>query len=265
MATESEENISYTLTEINLIKNHINNSRKSKEFMFDKFNEAFSMLTCKGEMPAQINPQDNFGFYYPKRNALSKYFADESDYNETNNLATFFIEHEGNSEQFATGLSSLFIGDKHIKCYPMKIKLTSKNNNELVENYSFANFVQFFDDYGTLLHSGFVDVFNNIKLTHSLQDLLNELKQKETTNDNICTLAEIEGVNYYEDNLDLARNFTIFQTLTDQGGVQFNFDAYEFDFHNAEFENCQNLQNYISKRELKQHLSSYISSQKTFA
>lgn len=265
MATESEENISYALTEINLIKNHINTSRKSKEFMFDKFGMAVSMLSCKGEMPSQINPQENFGFYYPKRNALSKYFADESDYNEINNLATFFIEHEGNSEQFATGLASLFVGDKHIKCYPMKIRLTSKSNNELNETYKFANFVQFFDDYGTLLHSGFVDVFNNIKLTHSLEELLGELKQKETTPESICTLTEVEGINYYEDDLDLARNFTIFQTLTDQGGVPFNFDAYEFDFHNAEFENCQNLKNYMSKKDLKQHLASFIASQKTFA
>ena len=265
---ESDNNIAQAITEINAIKNHLNQSKKTKEHMFDKFNTASNMLKCKGKAIGSRNPQEDFGFYDSNDNVLSKYLLGEtgdSSYNDIFNLTTFVLEHEGTSEQFASALSALFVGDKNIKCYPVKLRLVIKDKGELYEDHMFINFVQFFDDDGTFLHSYYTNLFDDIKNVLTLEKMSAQIKSKLLTDTQECVLIEFVGLNYFDTDFDFDKNYTIFQSLTDVGGIGFNYPAYEWDFQNAEYEKCANLENYISKKELKQHMQNYLINQSTFA
>lgn len=257
---ETQISINSALNEIDAIRNYIKKIGKSKEYMFQKFEKACGLLGCAGEIN-QANSSDDFRFYDSTNSVNAKYFVGEnekSSFNDLFNCTNFFLKHHGSSEQFATALSMIFANSNHIRCYPVRIKLKMTDGGEQYDEYSFINFTQFFDDDGSLIHSCFVDLFHNTINIDSLQEMLNILSSKVSNEKEKCLSAMFDGINYYTKDIDLSRNFTIFETLTDLGGVDFNIFGYEMDYSNANIDKCGDLTNYISKKELKEHLSTYI-------
>lgn len=258
---ETQSLINQAQSEIDAIKLAVNKSGKSEQNMFDRYAKACSLLNCEGKYD-NLN-KDEFKFYDSTKSANAKYFVGENEkslFNDLYNCTNFFLKHHGSSEQFATALSMLFFNSKHIRCYPVRVKLTMTDGDEQYDDYTFINFTQFFDDNGSIMHSCYVDLFHNIKNIDLSQDMLNELSKKVSNDNEKCLSAIIDGINYYSQDLDLAKNFTIFETLTDAGGVDFNVFGYEDDYSNANVDKCSDLTNYISKKQLKEHLSNYISS-----
>lgn len=259
---ESEENILLALTELDTVRNILNRECKSTDKIFDKFNRACEFFKNKGELDSNpISTSDMIGYYDSSNSVLTKYFMsndDKSCYNDLFNLVNFFLMHQGTSEQFATALSMLFANDKNIRVYPVRIKVKLKNDEKTAESYSYMNFVQIIDDDGTLLHSYYVDIFNNIPPTIVYSRILNKLMECLTNESQECTYAEIDGINFYPHDIDIHKNFTILECLTNAGGVTFNYDGYEFDITNAAVENCINIENYVSKKELKEHMANYL-------
>lgn len=244
------------------IRNHLNNTKPGKEFMFERFKEACNLLSNKGPKTPK---SDEIHYYDSSDSVASKYFLanDNSQFNELFNCTRFFAYHEGASEQFATALAMVFVGDKNIKCYPIKLTFSIQSQDETITRERYANFVQFVDDNGILLHSAGIDIFDNVATFDSFYDFIDHetkiiAKPKETVLN-----TTFDGLNYFKPDLDISKNFTIFQQLTDDGGVSFNAEGYDFDYQNAEFAKCANLTNYMSKKELKEHLNTYLSKQKT--
>ena len=153
------------------------------------------------------------------------------------------------------------MGDKNIKCYPIKLKFTTQIADETSIKTRFANFVQFVDNNGILLHSAGIDIFDSVSTYDSFYDFISHETKLATSSKETVLNTTLEGLNYFKPDLDLSQNFTIFQKLTDDGGVSFNAEGYDFDYQNAEFSKCANLTNYMSKRELKAHLDNYLSAQ----
>ena len=170
----------------------------------------------------------------------------------------FFLNHQGTSAQFAGALSLVFANDKNIRVFPVRIKIKLKNAEQTADSFCFVNLVQIIDNDGTLIHSYYVDIFNNIPATIEHSKLLSRLADKLTNEHQECIYAEIDGINFYDPDIDIKKNFTIFECLTDAGGVDFNFDGYNFDYTNAAVENCIDLKNYISKKDYKEHLENYL-------
>ena len=183
---------------------------------------------------------------------------DKSCYNDLFNLVNFFLNHQGTSEQFATALSLLFANDKNIRVFPVRVKIKLKNDEKTADSFTYMNFVQIIDDDGTLINSYYVDIFNNIPATIMYSRTLNKIKEALTNENQECTYAEIDGINFFESDIDIHKNFTILECLTDAGGIDFNYDGYDFDITNAAVENCVNIENYVSKKELKEHLNNYL-------
>ena len=259
---ESEENITLALTELDTVRNILNREHKATMQIYDKFNRACEYFTCKGEMPSTLVPSSELEGYYDSSNSIiTKYFIsndDKSCYNHIFNLVNFFLNHQGTSAQFAGALSLLFANDKNIRVFPVRVKIKLKNADQTADSFCFVNLVQIIDDDGTLIHSFFVDLFNNIPATIEHSKLLTKLTEKLTNGDQECVYAEVDGINFYERDIDVKKNFTIFECLTDAGGVVFNFDGYNFDYTNAAVENCANIENYVSKKEYKEHLGNYL-------
>lgn len=257
---ESEHNISLAIMEIEAIRNEINKSGKSKDLIFSKFENACEMLTSKGEIS---NKTADDKFYYDATNSTkSRYFITEDDtsqYNNIFNMVSFLLSHGGASEQFATTLSMVFANDDLIRSYPVKLKLrmSDKEDGQYID-YRFINFTQFFDDFGTLVHTYFTDLFDGGKSYTSLDELLKELQTSLSNDEETCLGIEVDGVNIFPSCINLRKNFTIFESLTDMGGVDFNFFGYQLDYANADAEKCANLNNYTSKKQLKEHLSTYL-------
>lgn len=260
---ETQNSINLALNEIENIQNYIKKVGKSKEFMFDRFAKACNLFKSAGDI--SLRTSNDYKFYDSTKTASAKYFGigdEKSLYNDMFNCANFFLNHHGSSEQFSTGLSMVFANSNHIRCYPVKVKLKMNDGGEHYDDFSFINFTQFYDDFGSLIHSCFVDLFHNIQITDSAQDMLSKLANKVSDGKRKCLSATIDGLNYYPKDIDLSKNFTIFETLTDMGGVDFNIYGYEMDYSNASIEKCGDLSNYINKRELKEHLSTYIQTKK---
>ena len=257
---ESEHNISLAIMEIEAIRNEINKSGKSKDLIFSKSENACEMLTSKGEIS---NKTADDKFYYDATNSTkSRYFITEDDtsqYNNIFNMVSFLLSHGGASEQFATTLSMVFANDDLIRSYPVKLKLrmSDKEDGQYID-YRFINFTQFFDDFGTLVHTYFTDLFDGGKSYTSLDELLKELQTSLSNDEETCLGIEVDGVNIFPSCINLRKNFTIFESLTDMGGVDFNFFGYQLDYANADAEKCANLNNYTSKKQLKEHLSTYL-------
>ena len=259
---ESEHNISLALMEIEAIKNNINKTGKSKDLIFNRFETACELLKNKGTFSA-IRDEGDTAFYDSTNSTKSKYFVTEDDtsqYNNIYNMAAFFLTHSGASEQFATALSMIFANDTLIRSYPVKLKLRMSDKEDgLYIDYRFINFTQFFDDFGTLVHTYYTDLFDGGNSYTNLEELLKELQTKLSNEEEKCVGIEISGVNVFPSNIDLRKNFTIFESLTDMGGVDFNFFGYQLDYSNADAEKCADLNNYITKKQLKEHLDTYLS------
>ncbi len=258
---ESENNISHAIMQIEAIRNDINKMGKSKDLIFNKYENACSLLTCKGEITQKKSDNDNF-FYDATNSTKSKYFLTEDDtsqYNNIFNMVSFLLGHSGASEQFATALSMIFIDSKRIRSYPVKLKLKMSHNEDgFYLDYRYINFTQFFDDFGTLVHTYFTNLFDGGKSYTNLDDLLKDLQTVISSEEEKCLGIEVDGVNIYPPCIDLRKNFTIFESLTDIGGVDFNFFGYQLDYANADAEKCANLNNYTSKKQLKEHISMYL-------
>ncbi len=258
---ESEENINLALMEVDAIRNNINKAGKSKDLIFDKYAKACSLFSCAGELTIKKDSKD-MAFYDSTNSSKSKYFVSEEDTSEYNNIfnaVNFFLTHAGSSEQFATALSMVFANDNHIRSYPVKLKLKMNNEEDgFYDDYRFINFTQFFDDFGTLVHSCFIDLFDNIENYTSLDELIKVLQTKISDGGEKCVGVEVVGVNIFPSSIDLKKNFTIFESLTDMGGVDFNFFGYQLDYANADAEKCANLKNYVTKKQLKEHLNTYL-------
>lgn len=259
---ETEENILLALTELDTVRNILNRECKSTDKIFDKFNRACSYLKCAGNIDDVPKPITEYNGYYDSSNSILKqYFISSDDntcYNHIFNMVNFLLNHQGTSAQFAIALSLLFANDKNIRCYPAKVRLKLKKDEKTAESFSFINFVQIIDDDGTLVHSYYIDIFNDIPATIVYTRLLDKLKDLHTNENQECTYAGIEGINFFSSSIDVLKNFTIIECLTDGGGVSFNSDGYDFDITNGLVENCANIENYVSKRELKEHLSNYL-------
>ena len=259
---ESEQNISQAIMEIEAIRNIINKTGKSKDLIFSRFESACELLKNKGNFVPNRKEGDT-AFYDLTSSTKSKYFVTEEDtsqYNNIYNMSAFFLTHSGASEQFATALSMVFANDTLIRSYPVKLKLRMSDKEEgLYIDYRFINFTQFFDNFGTLVHTYFTDLFDGGKSYTNLEDLLKELQSKLTNDEEKCVGIEISGVNVFPSDLDLRKNFTIFESLTDRGGVDFNFFGYQLDYANADAEKCADIKNYITKKQLKEHLDTYLS------
>ena len=258
---ESEENISLALTELDTVRNILNRQHKATMQIYDKFNQACEYFRCRGEFPAVSSTSELEGYYDSSNSVMTKYFMssdDKSCYNNLFNLVNFFLNHQGTSAQFAGALSLLFANDKNVRVFPVRVKVKLKNAEQTADSFSFVNLVQIIDDDGTLIHSYYVDIFNNIPATIEHTQLLSRLADKLTNENQECTHAEVDGINFYNADIDIKKNFTIFECLTDAGGVDFNFEAYNFDYTNAAVENCANIENYVSKKEYRDHLENYL-------
>ena len=259
---ESIENINLAITELEAIKKNLNRDSISSKEIFLRFEKACEIFKCVGKIEDIGLTENKLDGYYDSSNGLLKnYFAfggDKLSHNGVSNLTNFFLKQRGTSEQFAIALSLVFAGDENIRCYPIRIKLKLKNNELSAESYTYANFVQIIDDDGILLNSYFVDIFNNLKPTIEYTKLINNIINMLTNENQICTCGEIEAMNIYNSDIDIVKNLKIFEHLTCDGGVNFNFDGYNFDITNAAVENCINLDNYVSKKEYKEHLDNYI-------
>ena len=258
---ESENNISQAIMEIEAIKNTINKTGKSKDLIFNRFETACELLKNRGTF--STSKADNSAFYDSTNSTKSKYFVTEDDtsqYNNIYNMVAFFLTHSGASEQFATALSMVFANDPLIRSYPVKLKLKMSDKEEgFYLDYRFINFTQFFDDFGTLVHTYYTDLFDGGKSYTNLEDLLKRLQSDLSNEEETCVGIEISGVNVFPLDIDLRKNFTIFESLTDMGGVDFNFFGYQLDYANAAAEKCGNIKNYITKKQLKEHLDTYLS------
>lgn len=258
---ESENNISLAIMEIEAIRNQINQIGKSKDLIFSKFENACHILACKGESSSKKSNNDT-AFYDSTNSVKSRYFLTEDDISEYNNIfnmVNFLLSHGGASEQFATALSMIFIDSTNIRSYPVKLKLKMSHNEDgFYTDCRFINFTQFFDNFGTLVHSRYTNLFDGGKDYDSLDELFKDLQAKVSNKEEKCLGIEVDGVNIYPPCVDLRRNFTIFESLTDLGGVDFNFFGYQLDYANADFEKCANIKNYITKKQLKEHLGAYI-------
>lgn len=259
---ETEENILLALTELDTVRNILNRECKSTDKIYDKFNRACNYLKCVGDIDSVPKPITEYnGYYDSSKSILTKYFMSDDDktsYNHIFNMVNFLLNHQGTSAQFAVALSIIFANDKNIRCYPAKVRLKLKKDEKTAESFSYINFVQIIDDDGTLVHSYYIDIFNNIPATIVYTRLLDKLKDLHTNENQECTYVGIEGINFFNSSIDVLKNFTIIECLTDAGGVVFNADGYDFDITNGLVENCINIENYVSKRELKQHLSNYL-------
>ena len=258
---ESEENISLALTELDTVRNILNRQHKATMQIYDKFNQACEYFRCRGEFPAVSSTSELEGYYDSSNSVMTKYFMssdDKSCYNNLFNLVNFFLNHQGTSAQFAGALSLLFANDKNVRVFPVRVKVKLKNAEQTADSFSFVNLVQIIDDDGTLIHSYYVDIFNNIPATIEHTKLLSRLADKLTNENQECTHAEVDGINFYNADIYIKKNFTIFECLTDAGGVDFNFEAYNFDYTNAAVENCANIENYVSKKEYRDHLENYL-------
>jgi hypothetical protein len=259
---ESEENISLALTELDTVRNILNRQHKATMQIYDKFNQACEYFRCRGEIDSMPTTIDEVEGYYDSSNSvMTKYFMskdDKSCYNNLFNLVNFFLNHQGTSAQFAGALSLLFANDKNIRVFPVRIKIKLKNEEQTADSFCFVNFVQIIDDDGTLIHSYYIDIFNNIPATIEHTKLLSRLAEKLTNEHQECIYADVDGINFYNPDIDVEKNFTIFECLTDAGGVDFNFEGYNFDYTNAAVENCINPENYTSKKEYREHLKNYL-------
>lgn len=261
---ETEENIQSAIASIEAIR-HFVSSGKPNELIFDKYAKCCALLNSAGELDADSLRKNPQAFFDATNLPKSKYFGavqDDSQYNPYFNMASFFATHGGSSEQFATALSMIFANSKNIRCYPIKFKLKISDDGGIREEFKYANLTQFFDNYETMLHSCYINLFDGVANTDSLDEFIKAMKAKNSNKKQTCQTIEPVGLNYYPPSIDLGKNFTIFETLTDQGGVEFNFFGYEMDRSDALFEKCGKPSNYISKKQLKAHLDNFISSNK---
>lgn len=261
---ETDENIQSALASIEAIR-HFVGSGKPNELIFDKYARCCALLNSAGEFDEKSLKQNPQAFFDATKLPKSKYFGavqEDSQYNPYFNMASFFATHGGSGEQFATALSMIFANSKNIRCYPIKFKLKISDDGGTHEEFKFANLTQFFDDYGTMLHSCYINLFDGVANTDSLDDFIKSMLAKNSSKKQSCQMVEPVGLNYYPPSIDLGKNFTILETLTDQGGVEFNFFGYEMDRSDALFEKCGKLSNYISKKQLKSHLDNFISPDK---
>lgn len=255
---ETEGNIELAITEMNALKNKIGSIGSSNELMFARFNNAFKLLTSKGKMEGN-KPIDD-GYYSSSKHILADYFLVESDelYTPMSNCTTFFLEHYGNSQQFALALSMIFLGDTNINCYPVKVKSLMKNDTETYENYHYINFVKFRDNDGTLIMAGYTDLYFGIPRVNTFEEMADALKEIYSTDSEKCIDVQMEGMAYFEQNIDLKKNFTILQTLTNNDVIEFNYEGYQLDFLSAELERCSDLKNYLNSKDLSYCLKTYL-------
>jgi len=254
---ETEESIDLAITEMNALKNRIGSIGTSNELMFTRFNNAFKLLTSKGKIEGK--PTDD-GFYSSSKHILANYFLVENDelYTPLSNCTTFFLEHYGNSQQFALALSMIFFGDVNINCFPVKVKILIKNETETTENYHYINFVKFRDNDETLIMAGYADLYFGIGRVNTFEEIADALKEIYSNNDQKCIDVQMEGMAYFEQDIDLKKNFTILQTLTNNAVIDFNYEGYQLDFLSAELEKCSDLKNYLNSKDLSYCLKTYL-------
>lgn len=256
---ETEENISRALTELNAIKNKIGSTGSDQ--MFARFNNAVKILSSKGPVGDRLDSLD-FGYYDDSKNAIIKYIqGEDSDelYTPGFNLTTFLIDHYGNSEQFALALSLIFASDKNIMCYPVKVRIKFNDGLEEKEIYHYISFVEFLDDDGTYITSNFLDIYNNVSKAETFEELSTILKEKYSSETKECIDIVMEGLSYFENDLDISKNFTIIQTMTDAFVMEFNYEAFNLDSSNAELEKCADIKNYLNSKDLSKCLKNYLS------
>lgn len=257
---ENEENINKALIELRAMKSKVESVGQTNEQMYARLSSAIKLLRSKGPVQDKVD-DDEFGFYDDSKIPISKYIqGTDSDelYNPGQTCTTFLLDHYGNSEQFALVLSMLFLSDKNISCYPVKIKATIDNEVEQKYIFHYLNFVIFVDDDGTYISSCFVDLYQNVDRAENFEELQAMLKEKYSSNEEQCKDITMLGIAYFEDDIDLFKNFTIIQTLTDTAVIDFNYDAFSLDVSNAEFEKCSKITGYLDSKDLARCLKNYL-------
>ena len=257
---ENEENINKALIELDVLKTKIGNINSSNEQMFTRLSNAIKVLSSKGPIQDKVD-DDEFGYYDDSKIPISQYIqGNENDelYNPGQTCTTFLLSHYGNSEQFALVLSMLFLKDKNIFCYPVKIRATIDGELEQKFIYHYLNFVIFVDDDGTYISSCFVDLYQNVNRAENWEELQNILREKYSSSEGQCSDITMLGVAYFEEDIDINKNFTIIQTLTDTAVIEFNYDAFYLDVSNAEFEKCSDITGYLDSKDLAKCLKNYL-------